>query len=319
MKILVTGASGFIGSNFVDYLIEKTDWKIINLSHHTYAMNPKVLKHLEKTKRYEFVAGNVTDAILMMDVIKQVDSIVHFAAETHVDRSFLYPRDFLTSNLIGTFTILEILRHLKKKPKLIFISTDEVFGDVPEGYCKEDGPIKPRNPYSASKASAEAYCNAYFHSFKVPVIISRSMNNFGPRQHPEKLIAKMIARCLSNTPFTLFKGGSVRGWIYVKDTCDAILTILEKGELGEVYHIPPDAYLTVPQVADIILKLTNKQQLFQGFKGRRLKDDERYALDGTKMTYDLKWRPKTSFENGIKKTIEWYRQNEWFWKYVKSP
>jgi len=318
-RILVTGGSGFIGSNFIDYLIEKTDWRIINLSRHTYAMNPKVLEHLEKIKKYKFVAGNLTDAILMMNVMKDVDLIVHFAAETHVDRSFIYPRDFLTSNLLGTFTILEVLRHLKKKPKLIYMSTDEVFGDVPKGYCKEDDPLKPRNPYSASKASAEMYCNAYFHSFKIPVIIARSMNNFGPRQHPEKLIAKMITRCLSNTPFTLFKGGSVRGWIYVKDTCDAVLTIIEDGEPGEIYHIPPDAYLTVPEVAEIILKLTNKQHLFQGYKGMRLKDDERYALDGTKMTYDLKWKPKTSFDDGIRQTIEWYCQNEWSWKGVYAP
>jgi dTDP-glucose 4,6-dehydratase len=318
-RILITGGSGFIGSNFVDYVIEKTDWQIINLSRHTYAMNPKALEHLEKIKRYKFVAGNVTDSILMMNLIKGVDSIVHFAAETHVDRSFIYPRDFLTSNLLGTFTILEVLRHIKKKPKLISMSTDEVFGDIPKGYCKEDDRVRPRNPYSASKASAEMYCNAYFHSFKIPVIIARSMNNFGPRQHPEKLIAKMITRCLSNTPFTLFKGGSVRGWIYVKDTCDAILTILENGEPGEIYHIPPDAYLTVPDVAEIILKLANKQHLFQGYTGRRLKDDERYALDGTKMTYDLKWRPKISFDNGIKQTIEWYRQNKWFWEGVYAP
>ena len=319
MRVLVTGGSGFIGSNFIDYLIEKRDWEIINVSRHTYAMNPKTLEHVEKNKRYKFVAGNVTDAILMMGLIRQVDSIVHFAAETHVDRSFLYPLDFLTSNLIGTFTILEAIRHLKKKPKLIHMSTDEVFGDVPRGYCKEDDPVKPRNPYSASKASAEAYCNAYFHSFEVPVVVARSMNNFGPRQHPEKLFAKMITRCLSNTPFTLFKGGSVRGWIYAKDTCDAILTILENGEPGEVYHIPPDAYFTVPEVAEIILKLTNKQHLFEGYKGRRLKDDERYALNGTKITYDLKWKPKTPFNEGIKQTIEWYKKNEWFWKGVYAP
>jgi len=319
LRVLVTGGSGFIGSNFMDYLIEKTDWETINLSRHTYAMNPKVLEHLEKTEKYKFVAGNVTDAVLMMNLIKQVESIVHFAAETHVDRSFLYPRDFLTSNLIGTFTILEVIRHLKKKPKLIYVSTDEVFGDVPKGYCKEDAPVKPRNPYSASKASAEMYCHAYLHSFKVPAIITRSMNNFGPRQHPEKLIAKMITRCLSDVPFTLYKGGSVRGWIYVKDTCDALLTILENGLVGEIYHIPPDAYLTVPEVAETVLKLMNKQHLFEGYKGGRLKDDERYALDGTKMTYDLRWKPKTSFEDGIRQTIKWYRENEWFWKSVHAP
>ena len=318
-RILVTGGSGFIGSNFIDYLIEKTDWQIINLSRHTYAMNPKSLEHLERSKRYKFVAGNLTDAILMMNLVKGADMIVHFAAETHVDRSFIYPRDFLVSNLLGTFTILEAMRHLKKKPKLVYMSTDEVFGDVPKGYCKEDDPLGPRNPYSASKASAEMYCNAYFHSFEIPVIVARSMNNFGPRQHPEKLIAKMITRCLSDTPFNLFEGGSVRGWIYVKDTCDAVLTIMEEGEPGEIYHIPPDVYLTVPEVAELILKVTNKQNLFQGFKGTRLKDDERYALDGSKMTYDLNWKPRISFNDGIRQTVEWYRRNEWSWKGIYSP
>jgi dTDP-glucose 4,6-dehydratase len=318
-RILVTGGSGFIGSNFVDYVIEKTDWHITNLSRHTYAMNPRVLEHLDKSERYKFVAGDVNDAVLLTNLVRDVDSVIHFAAETHVDRSFIYPKDFLTSNLLGTFMILEVLRYTQKKTKLIYMSTDEVFGDVPEGYSTENDRVKPRNPYSASKASAEMYCNAYFYSFEVPAIVARSMNNFGPRQHPEKLVGKMITRCLSDTPFTLFQGGSVRGWIYVKDTCDAIMTIVEKGEPGEIYHIPPDAYLTVPEVAETVLKLTNKQHLFQGYKGARLKDDERYALDGTKMTYDLKWKPKTSFVDGIKQTIEWYRQNEWFWKGVHAP
>ncbi len=318
-RILVTGGSGFIGSNFVDHILNATDWDVTNLSRHTYASNPRTLEHLKDNERYKFVSGDLNDTMLMMELIKETDTIVHFAAETHVDRSFDYPEVFLRTNLLGTFTILNILRRLKDKPRMIQISTDEVFGNVPKGYCKEDDPINPRNPYSASKASAEMYCNTYFHSYGVPVIITRSMNNFGPRQHPEKLIGKIITRSLSDTPFTLFKGGSVRGWIYVEDTCDAVLSVIKNGKPGEVYHIPPDAYLSVPEVAERILEITGKQHLFEGYKGTRLKDDERYALDGSKMTYELKWKPKYTFNDGIKKTIEWFKQNEWYWRGVYSP
>jgi len=323
MNILVTGGSGFIGSNLVEYLLKQyPDLDVINYSKHTYAMNPLAMKPLEENPHYKFIAGDVTDGLLLSKVLKEhkIDVIFHLAAETNVDRSFLYPQDFLKSNVIGTFTILEVIRHLDRKPTLIYTSTDEVFGDVPPPVlCKEEDRLAPRNPYSASKASAEMYLNAYHHSFKLPIITTRSMNNYGKKQHPEKLIAKIITRCLKDEPFTLFKGGSVRGWTYVEDTCEALDMVWHYGELGEIYHIPPNIYLTVPEVAETILKIAGKEHLFKGFKGRRLKDDERYALDGSKMTVQLGWRPKTSFEEGIKETYKWYKENPWFYEGVYSP
>jgi dTDP-glucose 4,6-dehydratase len=319
MKVLVTGGSGFIGSNLVDYLIDK-GCEVWNLSKHTYAMNPRVLEHLNSNPKYHFLPCDINDSAALLDLFQKIDFdvIFHLAAETHVDRSFIYPRDFFNSNLLGTFNLLEVLRRLERKPLLIYMSTDEVFGDVPEGFCKETDRINPRNPYSASKASAELYVRAYHYSFKLPSIIVRSMNNYGPRQHPEKLIAKIITRAIQGIPFTLYEGGSVRGWIYVQDTASALEYVARHGEIGEIYHIPAKDYLTVPEVCQRILSIMGKEYLFQGFKGRRLKDDERYALDGSKLKH-LGWEPKISFEEGIRNTIEWYKQNEWFWKGVVAP
>lgn len=324
-SIVVTGGSGFIGSNLVEFLLEACpEHMIINVSKHTYAMNPKALQHLEGNNRYKFVPRDITDELLFSNLIEelQVEQIFHLAAETHVDRSFLYPKDFLVTNLVGTFNILEVLRKMPKimRPKLLYMSTDEVFGDVPSPHlCLESESTKPRNPYSASKAAAENYVNAYHHSFGLETVIARSMNNFGPRQHPEKLIAKIITRCLSDKSFTLFRGDSVRGWVYVVDTCSALKTIMDEGTDGETYHIPPDTYMTVQEVAFKILKLMDKEKLFEGFKDERLKDDERYALDGSKMTSKLKWQPEYTFEDGLAQTIEWFSNNRWFWQHTESP
>lgn len=315
---LVTGGSGFIGHRLCYYLAKKyPDYLLINYSRHTYAVDPNLVeKTVESCPNYRFVAGDINNKILLLETLRKnnVKRIFHLAASSHVDRSFIYPEEFLRANVEGTFNILEVLRYMKRKPLLIYMSTDEVFGDVPTGYCVEGDLFAPRNPYSVSKASAEIYCNAYHHSFNIPVITVRSMNNFGEGQHPEKLIGKIISKCLTDTPFTLYKGGSIRGWIYIGDTADALDTVANKGKIGEVYHIPPAEYLTVPQVAQRILKIMGREHLFKGYKGRRLKDDERYALSGTKMTYDLGWRPRVTFDEGIKKVIKWYKENEWFWR-----
>lgn len=317
-NILCTGGSGFIGHRLCYYLVNKyPDKKIINYSRHTYAVDIRLAeKTLGSFPNYEFVAGDINNKILFLETLRKfkVNRIFHLAASTHVDRSFVYPEEFLRINVEGTFNILEVLKYLKRKPVMVYMSTDEVFGDVPRGYCEEDDVLYPKNPYSASKASAEMYCHAYHHSFKVPIIIARSMNNFGEGQHPEKLIGKIIAKCFNEEHFTLYKGDSIRGWIYTGDTADALDTIATKGKIGEVYHVPPCAYLTVPQVTQIILKVMGKEYLFDGYKGRRLKDDERYALSVTKMTYDLGWTPKVTFEEGIKRVINWYKKNEWYWK-----
>jgi dTDP-glucose 4,6-dehydratase len=319
---IVTGGSGFIGSALCDYLLKKyTDIGLINVTKHTYAMSPKSIEFLEKNPRYKIVFMDITETAEFYGILskKRVKKIFHLAAETHVDRSFMYPKDFLTSNLLGTISILEAIRHMKEKPLLYYMSTDEVFGEKLEGFSKETEPLTPRNPYVASKVAAEAYCHTWHHCYNVPVIIGRSMNNFGPRQHPEKLIAKIITKCLSNEPFNLYHGASVRGWIYSYDTADAVDTILEKGEVGQIYHIPSTVYKTVPEVCKDITKLMGKEELFAGYKGHRLKDDARYALDTTKMRTELKWKPKTGWKEGLMKTIDWYKTHEDFWKGVYSP
>ena len=319
MRILVTGGSGFIGSNYVEYALEKGH-EVTNLSKHTYASNPYALKHLEGNPRYHFIAADITDPIAVSIALKDKDAIVHFAAETHVDRSFTYPKDFMQVNTVGTFTILDVLRRMETKPRMICMSTDEVLGEVLTGQSIEADPINPRNPYSASKAAAEAFAKAYHYSYGAPVVILRATNNYGPRQHPEKLIAKIITRTLANKPFTLYEGEAVRDWLFVRDTCQAVELLIEKGRAGQIYHIGTYEHRTVRQVAETVLTIMGKPELLVGLKGRRLQDDERYSLDWGKIRKELAWIPHTSFENGIKATIDWFSRNEWFWRhFVDTP
>jgi dTDP-glucose 4,6-dehydratase len=319
MNILVTGGSGFIGSNFVEYALEKGH-DVTNLSKHTYASNPYALKHLEGNPSYHFMAADITDPIAVSIAAQKKDAIVHFAAETHVDRSFTYPKDFFEVNTLGTFTILEVLRRMDHMPRVVCMSTDEVLGEVLTGQSIESDPINPRNPYSASKAAAEAFAKAYYYSYNVPVVILRATNNYGPRQHPEKLIAKIITRTLANKPFTLYEGDAVRDWLFVRDTCQAVELLLDKGKAGQTYHIGTPDHRTVKEVAETILDIMGKSELLAGFKGRRLQDDERYSLDWGKIRETLGWRPQTSFESGVRATIDWFRGNEWFWRhFVDTP
>lgn len=318
MSLIVTGGSGFMGNNLLRYLLKKyPNVEIINYSKETYAVNPRSLKDLESNPHYHFIEGDINNMMRFQRVIKDFKpiAIYHLAAETHVDRSFREVENFIDANIKGIFSVLEVLRSEKKSPILVYMGTDEVLGDAPEGtYYAEDAKLQPQNPYSASKASAEMICSCYYHSFKVPVKVARSMNMFGPYQHPEKLIAKIITKSLSNEPFYLYKGSTIRGWTFVEDSCEALDTIRLKGKIGETYHIPAKVYKPVPEVAKSILGIMGKEELLRGFKGERIKDDYRYALDGTKMTYELEWLPQTEWNDGIKKTIDWYKNNKWFWE-----
>lgn len=317
MSFLVTGGSGFIGSALCDYLCKTyPNVTIINVSKQTYATSPKLTRFLEKYENYTFVPMDFCDTIHFHKLLKEnhVLRVYHLGAETHVDRAFLYPQDFLQANIYGTFSILEAIRMIKrKKPTLYYMGTDEVFGDVKEGYKREDEVLHPENPYVASKVAAEAYCITWLHSFRVPIVIGRSMNVFGPRQNPEKLIAKIITHCILDKPYTLYKGNSVRGWTYVYDTVEAIDRIITGGKIGEVYHIPPITFKTVVEVNNMILELTGKHYNFKGYVGKRLKDDFRYALDSSRMQYELGWMPIVSWKKAIELTIKWYEENKELW------
>lgn len=317
-SFLVTGGSGFIGSALCDYLCKTyPNTLIINVSKHTYAVSPRLIKFLEDYKNYKFFPLDICDTIHFYEILKKykVTNVYHLAASTHVDKSFVYPQDFLRDNVQGTFSVLEAIRAMKEnKPKLYHMSTDEGFGDVKKGFKREDDVLHPENPYVAAKTSAEMYCHAWRHSFNIPVVIGRSMNVYGPRQNPEKLVAKIITHCIQNEAYTLYKGNSIRGWTYVYDTVEAIDKIMVGGEIGEIYHIPPIAFKTVMEVNNEILGLTGKHKLFKGYVGKRLKDDYRYALDTTKMQYELNWKPRVSWEKGMKLTIEWYKENVGLWK-----
>lgn len=311
----MTGGSGFIGSHLVELLLE-LGYEVWNISKITYCVNPKTLSHLEGNSKYHFLPFDILQVDDLRRFIdeKQIEQIFHLAASTHVDRSFNNPREFFLNNTMGTFSVLEAIRLSNMKPRLYYMGTDEVFGDVPSGFCVEDDVREPRNPYSASKASSEMYCTAYYHSYGLPILVGRSMNNFGPRQHPEKLLGKIISKCVKKEHYTLYKGASTRGWIYVRDTAIAVNLIMEKGKPGEFYHIPPTCYRTVPEVNETILELMDAQELFDGYKGRRLKDDERYALDASKMTGKLGFSHEHTFSEALNETIEWWKRNVWFWK-----
>jgi len=321
VKVLVTGGSGFMGSNYIFYLVEhakerNVNW-VYNYSKETYAVHNHTLEELRGKMGFWDIEGDILDVPRLYNILNntKIDWVVHFAAETHVDRSFKYPEEFIQTNIVGTYRMLEALRYIDKKrrPKLIHISTDEVFGDVSSGHCTEDTILKPQNPYSGTKAAIESLLHAWRVSYGMDIRIIRPTNNYGPRQHPEKLIAKIITRCLDDRPFTLWKGHAIRNWLYVGDLCKAIDFVMDRGRSGESYNVSSSDDLTVNQIKDIILKTMEKKHLFEGYKGQRLKLDQRYALNCDKLR-KLGWRQSTRFIGGILTTIDWYKSNPWFWE-----
>ena len=317
MKILVTGGLGFIGSNFVRHIADKdkdkdkAEMEIIVVDALRYGSNENNLKDLEY--EYKFVRGNICDYELMCELVKNVDAIVNFAAETHVDRSISNPYAFVESNVKGTCTVLEAIRRVNQEAKLVHVSTDEVYGDIEEGSFKEDDMLKPSSPYSASKASADLFVLAYVRTYGLNAVITRCTNNYGMYQFPEKLIPKTIIRAKQGMKIPVYgTGKNVRDWIYVKDHCEAINIILEKGNRGEIYNISSGDERSNLEVVTEILDILGKEDLIE-FVEDRPGHDIRYSLDSSKVR-ELGWKCRHKFEEGLKETIEWYLKNEEWWK-----
>ena len=316
-KILVTGGLGFIGSNLINLLLKK-NYKVLNIDKVTYASNFYNIKEFKKNKNYKFIRCDLNNPKKLKEIIAKYKPIGIFnvAAETHVDRSIDGPKNFINSNIIGTFNILEILRKQKIKIKLIHISTDEVFGDILRGRSKEDDAYKPSSPYAASKAASDHLVTSYIRTYKVPAIVTNCSNNFGPRQHPEKLIPKIIYNIINNKNLPIYgKGKNSREWIYVEDHCEALIKIFRKGKLGEFYNIGSNFNKDNLDVAKTLITIAKRKKLLgKNVKIIFVKDrpghDMRYAINSNKLKKQLKWNPKVSFMNGLEKTFNWYINNQ---------
>lgn len=312
-KLLITGGAGFIGSNFIRHILNKyDDYHIVNLDKLTYAGNLDNLKDISKNKRYKFVKGDIADAKVVEKIAKGCEVIVNFAAETHVDRSIHGAAEFVKTNVFGTHTLLEAARKLKTG-LYIQISTDEVFGSISDGSFKEDDPLRPNSPYSASKAGADLLVRSYFVTYKLPVIITRSSNNFGPYQYPEKVIPLFITNLLRNKKVPLYADGmNVRDWLYVIDNCEAIDLIMHKGRAGEIYNIGGTTEITNLELTYNILEMLGKDKRSIEYVKDRPGHDKRYSLDITKIK-GLGWHPRHDFKEALEATIEWYRANKSWW------
>lgn len=319
MKILVTGGCGFIGSNFIHYMLKNTDHEIINLDGLTYSGNPDNLKNIEKNEKYRFIHGRIENKKLVSELVKDVEYLVNFAAESHVDRSILDPQPFIITNIEGTQTLLEACKHSSIK-KIVHISTDEVYGELGEtGKFVESLPLLPNSPYSASKASADLIIRAYHETYGLPVATARPSNNYGYYQYPEKFIPLIITNLLEDKPVPVYgKGKNVRDWIFVEDCCSGIATILDRGRAGEVYNVGGESEKRNIDIVRIILKLLKKDESYIKFVKDRPGHDYRYALDNTKIRKELNYAPKVNLEAGVAKTVEWYKNNPEWWKPLKE-
>ncbi len=318
MKILVTGGAGFIGSHFVRHVLQKyPSYSVINLDKLTYAGNLDNLRDVEADPRYRFVRGDIRDPAVVLDAARGVDAVVNFAAESHVDRSIMAAGEFVTTDVVGTFTLLEAVKELRI-PRAIFVSTDEVYGSIERGAVAETAPLNPSNPYSASKAGADLLALSYWKTYRLPAVITRSSNNFGPYQYPEKVFPLFVTNALEDLPLPLYGDGrNVRDWLYVLDHCAAIDLVLHNGAAGEVYNIGEGAEVENIDLARRILRLLGKpESLIRPVKDR-LGHDRRYALDSSKLR-TLGWRPAHSFDDALAATVAWYREHEAWWRPLKS-
>lgn len=321
MKLLVTGGAGFIGSNFVLYMLQQhPEYEIINVDALTYAGNLENLKSVESHPNHKFVKADITDAKAMSELVGLgVDVIVNFAAESHVDRSILEPDVFVKTNVLGTQVLLEAARQ-HKIGKFVQVSTDEVYGTLGEsGLFTEETPLAPNSPYSASKAGGDLLVRAYHETFGLPINITRCSNNYGPFQFPEKLIPLMISKALVDESLPVYGDGlNIRDWLYVEDHCSAIDLVIHQGRIGEVYNIGGNNERTNLQIVQTILRELGKPESLITHVKDRPGHDRRYGIDPTKTMNELGWKPKHSFETGIKETIHWYLENKDWWARILS-
>jgi len=316
MKALVTGGLGFIGSNFIRYMLDRhEDCWITNVDALRYGSNIDNLKDLEKSGRYELVCGDIADPALISGLVERSDVVINFAAETHVDRSISHPDSFLQSNVMGVFNLLEAIRKKNTKCRFVQISTDEVYGDILEGSFNEGDTIRPSSPYSASKASGDVFVMAYARTYGLQAMITRCTNNYGRYQFPEKLIPKTILRAASTLKIPIYgTGKNVRDWIYVLDHCSAVERVIFDGRPGEVYNVSAGDEKANLEVVGDILEIMGLDDGLIEFVEDRPGHDVRYSLDSSKIRNELGWSPKQSFKSGIKETVDWYLENEAWWK-----
>jgi dTDP-glucose 4,6-dehydratase len=317
-RLLVTGGAGFIGSNFTRRAANRGD-DIVVLDKLTYAGNLENLRDLLEAKKIRFVKGDVCDRGLVANLAKQADAVVHFAAETHVDRSILEAGDFVQTDVVGTFSVLEACRKADVG-RLVFISTDEVYGEAGSDPCREDAPLMPKSPYAASKAGADRLAFSYFATYGLPVVISRCTNNYGPYQHPEKLIPLFVTNALEDKPLPVYGSGkNTRDWIHVDDHCAALDRLLEaKGVEGEVFNIGASEEHSVNEIAAAILKALGKPKSLLKMVPDRPGHVRRHAVDTGKIRSMFRWKPSRSFAEGLQETIRWYRGHEAWWRATKS-
>ena len=319
VEVLVTGGAGFIGSNFVRHALKAhSDWRITTLDKLTYAGRLENLREVMDDPRHEFVKGDVADPGVAAPLVQKSEVVVHFAAETHVDRSIMSAGDFITTDVYGTFVLLEAARQAPRLRRFVQISTDEVYGSVPRGSSTETDELRPRNPYSASKAGADRLAYSYWATYAVPVIITRASNNYGANQFPEKVIPLFITNAIDDVPVPLYGDGlNERDWLHVLDHCRALDLLIEVGESGEVYNVGGGNEIPNVELTRRILSLVGKPESLIRPVADRPGHDRRYSLDTAKLR-GLGWRPRVPFEEGLAETVQWYRDNEWWWRPIKD-
>lgn len=311
MKILVTGGAGFIGSNFIRHILtQRPDAVIVNYDKLTYAGNLANLRAIDRDPRYSFLRGDICDATAVEPAMRGCDVVVHFAAESHVDRSIYEPAAAIETNVRGTFTLLQVARKLAVS-RFLHISTDEVYGDLPPGvFANEDSPVIPSSPYSASKAGSDLLVRSYVRTYNFPALITRSSNNYGPYQFPEKFLPLLITNALDDKPLPIYGDGKQqRDWLHVEDNCRGILAVLERGQIGEVYNIGGLDVVENLEMARRLLSVVGKPETLLTYVKDRPGHDRRYALDCSKIERHLGWKPSISLDRGLQQTIAWYREN----------